>query len=427
MTVLVAGGGIGGLTLALSLHQIGVPVQVFESDTEPKALGVGINLLPHASRELIDLGLLDRLGEIGIRTEGLAYYSKHGKLVWREPRGLSAGYKWPQFSVHRGRLRRLLWEVAAERLGAGSIFAGHRLQTWEASGAGVRATFADPRSGRSIGSFEGVLLVGADGIHSTVRTAFRPGEGAPRWNRSIMWRGVTVGPSFLGGATMITAGHEAQKFVAYPISPIDPATGRQTINWIAERRFRGAYEWRRETYDRSGRLEDFLPWFEDWTFDWLDVPRIIRDAEYIYEYPMVDRDPLDRWTDRRVTLLGDAAHPMYPMGSNGASQAILDARVLTRSILEHGETPEALAAYEAERRPATTKVVELNRRNGPDHVLQLVEERAPGGFERIDDVMPEAERQAIAANYQRIAGFDRDALNGSPPIVPSRPAYGASP
>jgi 5-methylphenazine-1-carboxylate 1-monooxygenase len=422
MSVLVAGGGIGGLTLALSLHQIGVPVQVFESDAEPKALGVGINILPHAGRELIALGLLERLDAIGIRTEALAYYSKHGKLIWREPRGLSAGYRWPQFSVHRGHLRRLLWEVALERLGADSIHTAHRLRVWESTPAGVRASFVDPRTGQSAGTYEGSLLIGADGIHSTLRAAFQPGEGAPKWNLSILWRGVTEGKPFLDGHTMIGAGHQSQKFVAYAISPVDPATGGQTINWIAERRFPAEHEWRRETYDRNGRLEDFLPWFEEWKFDWLDVPEVIRDAVYVYEYPMVDRDPLAGWTKGRVTLLGDAAHPMYPIGSNGASQAILDARVLTRSILDHGETPEALAAYEAVRRPATAKVVELNRRNGPDQVLQLVEERAPGGFERIDDVLPQSEREAIAAGYKRTAGFDRDLLNQSPPIVPPEAA-----
>jgi 2-polyprenyl-6-methoxyphenol hydroxylase-like FAD-dependent oxidoreductase len=418
MAVLVAGGGIGGLTLALSLHQIGIPVQVFESVAEPKALGVGINILPHAGRELIELGLLGQLDAIGIRTEALAYYSKHGKLIWREPRGLSAGYNWPQFSVHRGRLHRLLWDIAVERLGAGRVVAGHHLRSWQETPGGVRAVFTDRQSGRAVGAVEGALLVGADGIHSAMRAVFRPDEGAPKWNRSILWRGVTMGQPYLGGHTMIMAGHAAQKFVSYPISPVDPATGRQMINWIAERRLAPDYEWRRETYDRNGRLEDFLPWFESWNFGWLDIPRLIREALYVYEYPMVDRDPLVRWTFGRATLLGDAAHPMYPIGSNGASQAILDARILARSILDHGETPAALAAYEAERRPETTKVVELNRRNGPDQVMQLVEERAPGGFERIDDVVPEAERQAIAAGYKRVAGFDRDALNNRARILP---------
>ncbi len=419
MAVLVAGGGIGGLALALSLHQIGVPVQVFESVTEPKPLGVGINVLPHASRELIELGLLDALDAIGIRTEQLAYFSKHGQLIWQEPRGLLAGYNWPQFSVHRGRLHQLLWDTAKERLGDDRLLAGYHLHTWKETPAGVRATFADRQSGKTVGEFEGTLLVGADGIHSAMRAAFHRGEGPPKWNRSVLWRGVKIGKPYLGGHTMSMAGHSAQKFVAYPISPADPESGRQMINWIAELRLPADYAWRRETYNREGRVEEFLPAFENWHFDWLDIPQFVRDALYIFEYPMVDRDPLPLWTHGRATLLGDAAHPMYPIGSNGASQAILDARVLARSILDHGETPEALLAYEAERRPATTRVVELNRRNGPDQVMQVVEDRAPGGFDRLDDVVPEAERHAIAADYKRIAGFDRDALNSRPSILPS--------
>jgi 2-polyprenyl-6-methoxyphenol hydroxylase-like FAD-dependent oxidoreductase len=417
MTVLIAGGGIGGLTLALSLHQIGVPVRVFESVAEPKALGVGINILPHAARELIELGLIDRLDTIGIRTEALAYFSKHGKPIWQEPRGLSAGYNWPQFSVHRGLLRELLSDAVIERMGGQAILTGHHLSDWEATADGVRAAFIDRQTGAVAGRYEGALLIGADGIHSAMRAKLRPGEGAPKWNCHILFRGVTMGRPFLGGRTMVMAGHEAQKLVCYPIS--EPgADGNQMINWVAERRFNPDYQWRRETYDRRASLAEVLPWFESWTFDWLDVPQLIRSALYIYEYPMVDRDPIERWSHGGVTLLGDAAHPMYPVGSNGASQAIVDARVLAKAILERGVTPEALAAYEAERRPATAKVVEINRRNGPDQVLQLVEERAPGGFEDVETVMPFSEREAIAAHYKTIAGFDRDALNARPPIIP---------
>jgi 2-polyprenyl-6-methoxyphenol hydroxylase-like FAD-dependent oxidoreductase len=419
MTILIAGGGIGGLTLALSLHQVGIPVRLFESEPEPRALGVGINILPHASRELTELGLLPGLDAIGIRASVLAYYSKHGKLIWREPRGVEAGYHWPQFSLHRGRLRQLLWDAAAERIGTANLLTGHHLRDWEeqASG-GVRASFVDKSSGKPVGSYEGSLLIGADGIHSAMRAAFAPTEGPPKWSGAILWRGVTMAPPFLDGRTNMLAGHFHQKFVCYPISPPEP-DGLRMTNWLAERRFPPKHKWRRETFDRRGRLEEFLPWFEGWRFDWLDIPALIRSALYVYEYPMIDRDPLPRWTYGRATLLGDAAHPMYPIGANGASQAILDARVLTREILKHGDTPEALMAYEEERRPSTARIVELNRQNGPDQVMQIVEERAPDGFEHIDDVMTRAELLAIADNYKRVAGFDRDILNGRGPIVPS--------
>jgi len=416
MTVLIAGGGIGGLALALSLNQVGVQALVFESAAEPKALGVGINVLPHAVRELIELGLESDLDAIGVRTSTLAYFSKHGKPIWSEPRGMDAGYRWPQFSVHRGALTQLLWDNAAERLGASALHAGHHLHSWREADEGVEATFVDKASGQIAGVFRGNILVGADGIHSSLRASRYPDEGVPKWNGNILWRGVTFAPPFLDGRTMIMAGYATLKFVAYPIAP-RRADGLQMINWIAERNMPPDYKWRRERYDRQARLEEFLPWFESWRFDWLDVPALIRAAEYVYEYPMVDRDPLDHWTFGRATLLGDAAHPMYPIGSNGASQAILDARVLARAVQTVGETSDALSAYEAERRPATAKIVATNRRNGPDHVMQVVEERAPGGFSDIEAVMPLAEREAIAADYKRVAGFDRDTLNARPPII----------
>jgi 2-polyprenyl-6-methoxyphenol hydroxylase-like FAD-dependent oxidoreductase len=418
MTVLVAGGGIGGLTVALSLHQIGVPVRVFESVTELKAVGVGINVLPHACRELIDLGLLDRLEETGIRTKELAYFSKHGKPIWSEPRGIEAGYRWPQISIHRGTLHQLLLDAARERIGPDNILTGHHLTDWTETADGVTARFTG-RDGKPAGEHKGALLIGADGIHSAMRGKLYPQEGPPIWNGRILWRGVTDGAPFLSGRTMIMAGHETLKFVCYPIDNAATERGKPVINWIAERHLPPDYQWRREDYNRQGKLEEFLPWFEDWRFDWLDVPGLIRNARYCFEYPLVDRDPLDKWTFGRVTLLGDAAHPMYPIGSNGASQAILDARVLTREIAAKGETQAALEAYEAERRPATTQLVLLNRGNGPEQVMQLVEERAPNGYNTVTEVLSQQELEGIAANYKRVAGFQVDALNAKPPIVPA--------
>jgi 2-polyprenyl-6-methoxyphenol hydroxylase-like FAD-dependent oxidoreductase len=417
MTVLIAGGGIGGLALALSLHQIGIPAKVFESVNELKPLGVGINVLPHAVRELVELGLLEQLDAAGVRTKELAYFSKHGKPIWSEPRGLDAGYKWPQFSIHRGTLQQILLDAATERLGPQNILTGHHLADFVETTGGVRAAFIDKATGRPAGTCEGALLIAADGIHSAVREKLYPGEGPPIWNGRILWRGVSPGDAFLFGRTMIMAGHELLKFVCYPISKEPDANGKYQINWVAERHMPPTYQWRREDYNRIARLEEFLPWFESWTFDWLDVPALIRNCPRAYEYPLVDRDPLPRWTFGRVTLMGDAAHPMYPVGSNGASQAILDARVLTREIVAHGPSSVALTASEAERRPATSELVMLNRRNGPEQVMQLVEERAPNGYEVVTDVLSEQELQDIAANYKRVAGFQVEALNAKPPIV----------
>ncbi len=417
MTILIVGGGIGGLTLALSLHQIGVAAKVFESVPELKPLGVGINVLPHAVRELIELGLADRLQAAAVRTKELAYFSKRGQPIWSEPRGLEAGYKWPQFSIHRGTLQQILLDTAIERLGRDNILTNHHLAGWTETDNGIRADFVDKATGRAVGADEGALLIAADGIHSAVRETLYPKEGPPIWNGRILWRGVTAANAFLSGRTMIMAGHEILKFVCYPISQAPDASGKYQINWVAERHMPPTYQWRREDYNRAAKLDEFLPWFEDWTFDWLDVPGLIRDCPRAYEYPLVDRDPLPRWTFGRVTLIGDAAHPMYPVGSNGASQAILDARVLTREILAHGPTDPALAAYEAERRTATTDLVMLNRRNGPEQVMQLVEERAPNGYNVVTDVLSQQELEDIAANYKRVAGFQVEALNAKPPIV----------
>ncbi|MGD1877634.1 MAG: flavin-dependent oxidoreductase [Kiloniellaceae bacterium] len=433
MTVLVAGAGIGGLTLALSLHQAGVPVKLFESSAEIKPLGVGINLLPHAVRELDELGLLAELDRLGVRTAELAYYSKRGQLIWSEARGEAAGYRWPQFSIHRGKLQMMLLAAARERLGAGAIVTGRHLDSWREADGRVHASFinktagdkktgdkktGDKKTGRPRDTVQGALLIGADGIHSALRRSLYPDEGAPVWNGAILWRGTARAKPYLTGRSMIMAGHEFQKFVAYPISAPEE-DGKATINFIAERKFAADHTWQREDWNRPGDPADFLPQFADWVFDWLDVPALIGAAEAVYEYPMVDRDPLPRWSEGRTTLLGDAAHAMYPIGSNGASQAILDARVLTREILRHGMTPDALAAYEAERRPATARSVLANRENGPEQVMQRVETLAPDGFARIEDVLTPGELEETARDYKRLAGFDKDTLNNRPAIVPA--------
>jgi 2-polyprenyl-6-methoxyphenol hydroxylase-like FAD-dependent oxidoreductase len=417
VTVVIVGAGIGGLTLALSLHQAGIAARVYESVEKLEPLGVGINLLPHAMRELTELGLADEIAEIAIPTSALSYYTKRGQLIWSEPRGQAAGYNWPQFSIHRGELQMMLYRAVLARLGPDAIRTDRHFSAVDETADGVRASFVDRRTGAPREVAEGTVLVGCDGIHSTLRAKFVPDEGPPKWNGAILWRGVTESTNLLDGRTMIMAGHERQKFVCYPISRQAFDQGRALVNWIAELRYDASHEWRREDWKRPGRLKDFLPFFERWQFGWLDVPGLIRNASACYEYPMVDRDPLASWGGGRITLLGDAAHPMYPIGSNGASQAILDARVLTREILTHGEVPEALVAYAAERNPATARIVVANRGNGPEQVMQLVEERAPAGYGRIEDVLSTAELENVAAGYKQLAGFDRDTLNSRAPIV----------
>ncbi|MEY9874514.1 2-polyprenyl-6-methoxyphenol hydroxylase-like FAD-dependent oxidoreductase [Streptacidiphilus sp. MAP12-33] len=383
MRITIAGGGIGGLATALSLHAAGFgEVVVHEAAAEIRPLGVGINLLPHAVRELTELGLAGRLAAIGVRTAELAYFNRHGQPVWSEPRGLDAGYRWPQYSVHRGALQLLLLDAVRERLGTDAVRTGVRVE-------GLR--------------HDGDLLVGADGIHSAVRAALFPQEGAPPWNGLVLWRGTTWAPPFLTGRSMIMAGDGTQKFVAYPIGD-----GR-LVNWIAERPLEGEPP-ERGNWNRPADLATVVAHFADWRFDWLDVPGLIATAEAAYEYPMVDREPLPFWAKDDVVLLGDAAHAMYPVGSNGASQAIIDARVLAHSLATTGST----AAYEELRRPATTALQRANRQQGPEVVMRLAHERAPDGFADIEAVVPLAERAGIAAAYKRTAGFDPAELNERP-------------
>ncbi len=412
MRVMVIGGGIGGLTTALRLHAAGIAVRVYESAREIRALGVGINLLPHAVRELTALGLLDALLAAGVPTGELRYFSKSGQQIWQEPRGLAAGYQWPQISIHRGALQMLLRDAAAAQLGTEQIRTGHHLAAFTQRGDGtVEARFVDRRSGAPVATETADLLIGADGIHSAVRRALYPDEGLPQWNGAILWRAITPSAPFLTGRSMFMAGHARQKFVAYPITTTADEHGRVPINWIAELRFDTTALADREDWNRRGNLADFLPAFADWRFDWLDIPDLIRRAEVVYEYPMVDRDPLDTWSVGRVTLLGDAAHPMYPVGSNGASQAILDARALADALAANADIPAALRDYEAHRRPATARITLSNRQQGPERVMQIVEERAPQGFTDLDAVISHTELAAIAAEYKQIAGFDRETLN----------------
>ncbi|MEO1153572.1 MAG: flavin-dependent oxidoreductase [Pseudomonadota bacterium] len=414
MTVLIAGAGITGLTLGLSLHQVGIPFRIFEAVREVRPLGVGINLQPHAVRELFELGLEAQLDQVGLRTEEVAYFSQHGQLIWREPRGVLAGYNWPQFSLNRGGLQMLLYRAVRARCGE-VIETGSTVTGWSEIGAGIEITLTDRKTGQGRGTAKGNVLIGADGINSATRAALYPGEGPAQWGGTMMWRGVTYGPRFLTGRSVTMTGRKDVKFVAYPIGETDD--GLSEINWIADLTMPANYDWRQQDWNREGVLEEFLPHFADWSFDWLDVPATIRGAARVFEYPMVDRNPLPRWSHGRVTLLGDAAHAMYPIGSNGASQGILDARILARELRGRGLGPDALDAYDDARRADVNALVLANRGDGPDKILDIVAERAPDGFDDINTVMPLAERQTFADGYKQVAGMDIAALNARPPLV----------
>jgi 2-polyprenyl-6-methoxyphenol hydroxylase-like FAD-dependent oxidoreductase len=426
MFVAIIGAGIGGLTAALSLHAAGIRCQVFESVREPKPLGTGINLLPHAVRELTELGLGEALAEVAIPAAEMVHYDRFGGRIWGAPRGLAAGYLWPQYSIHRGELQMILLNAARERLGPTAVRTGMRLERFAQRGKSVQLKFRN-RADDSVEELKADVLVGADGVHSAVRARLNPQEGAPLWNGIYMWRGVTEAAPFLDGRTMIVAGtNRRAKFVAYPISRQAEKQGRAAINWVAEVRFDVNTPYERDNWNRQARVESVLPHFADWRFDWLDVPALITSAPAIFEYPMIDRDPLPSWGTKRVTLLGDAAHPMYPVGSNGGSQAILDARVLAWELAQKKDPIEALAAYEAVRRPATTALVLSAREMGPERVLATVAERAPNGFRRIEDVLSAEELSALAGNYKKLTGTDVETLNNRPSWTVSRPSAQAA-
>lgn len=421
MRVMIIGGGISGLSLALSLHQVGIAARVYEAARSVEPLGVGINLQPNAVRELDELGLSAALGRTGISTRALCFFNKFGQLIRREPRGLSAGFHWPQISIHRGRLQVALWEAARERLGADNLRAGWRLSSFTQQGDEVVASFCDAE-GRSLGSETADLMIGADGIHSTVRRQFYPHEGLPRFGRQMLWRAAVEAEPFLGGDTMIIAGHFHQRVIIYPIARAD--AGKVLTNWIVQYTVADEVP-EREDWNRRVTKERFFPRVKDWRFDWLDVPALIERTEEIFEFPLVDRDPVDNWSFGRVTLMGDAAHPMQPTGSQAGSQAIIDARALTQALITNADPAAALAHYDAARRPVMSDITLRNREFGPEAAMQIVEERAPNGFARIEDVISADEMERISQSFQAAAGLDAATVNNRPSfILPAPPPAG---
>ncbi|WP_289297656.1 flavin-dependent oxidoreductase [uncultured Reyranella sp.] len=409
MKIIIAGAGIGGLTAAMCLHRAGHDVQVYEAVSELRPLGVGINIQAGAVRILCNLGLEPALAATAIETRELRYANRHGQTIWADPRGRHAGLPWPQFSIHRGELQMILFNAAKEMLGADRIRLGRRIARFAQHHDKVSAQFVD-RDGLPVENAEADLLIGADGIHSAVRAHYYPDEGPPKWQGILMWRGVTVGKPYLGGNTMVQAGHHNQKFVCYPISRAHAERGEALINWICDLYMGDGALPSREDWNKPGRLEDFLPRFADWNFGWLDVPEVIRNAHTILEFPMIDRDPLPRWSHGRITLLGDAAHPMYPIGSNGASQAILDGEAITQELAVGDDPEKALRRYEERRLPPTARIVESNRRKGIDVMLDIVEQRAPQGFTDLESVLPAEELEKIVGDYKKLVTQDRETL-----------------
>lgn len=403
--VIIAGAGPGGLTLALLLHKHNIPCQVFEAVQELKPLGVGINILPHAVRVYSSLGLDENLKQLGIETSTLTWANKFGQTIKADPRGIRAGYKYPQISLHRGEYQMLLYQETLRQLGQASIQTGHSLESWQDLPEGIEVHFR--KSDGDMTSVKGACLIAADGIKSTARALLYPNEGPPKYSGQILWRATTEAEPFLDGRTMLQAGRRHQKFVVYPIAD---RNGKALINWIAEK---SVPDWDKldQNWIDEVPKEIFLSDFTDWDFGFLNVPELIKSTDKVYEYPMTDRDPLPKWTHGNMTLLGDAAHPMYPIGSNGASQAVLDAECLVNELISEQTPVEAMQAYESVRRPATANIVLANRGDGPDIIMELAAERAPNGFRHIYDVIPEEELESLLSKYKQMAGFSVKQVN----------------
>ena len=410
MTIAIIGGGIGGLALALALHQRGLACEVYETVPDVREIGVGITLLPHAMRELADLGVLAPVEAAGIENLESVFFNRFGQYVYREPRGRHAGYALPEIGAHRGKLHRILLDAALQRLGAAKVHTNHRCVRVEQDNTGATVHFIETSTGAQLAPVRADVVIACDGVNSTVRRQFYPDETVAFAGINT-WRGVTRQRPILTGKSYLRIGSiDTGKMVIYPIQ--DYGDGTQLINWVAEIQREGDAM---NDWNRSGQPGDFIDIFQDWRFDWLDVPALIGGAEQILEYPMVDKDPIPQWTFGRVTLLGDAAHPMYPRGSNGSAQALIDGRALADQLAAHaqgaGDPRDALAAYEALRRPATSKIVLTNRSTPPDFIIMKADELSGGKpFGHIDDLISQDELRQIADDYANIAGFSREAL-----------------
>jgi len=403
--ILIVGAGIAGLTLGLCLQEKGIPCRILEKSPEIRPLGVGINVLPHATRVLSALGLGAALDAAGVRTAEAGFFNRFGQLIFTDPLGVEAGYETPQYSIHRGDLQQVLVNAFVERAGEEQLIKGVSCLGVTETRDGVTMALEDTK-GRLLPSVTGRAAVACDGIHSNLRKQLHPDEGPPRYSGYNMWRGVTVWPRILTGAMMIRAGWlETGKMVIYPIRDNVEEDGKQLVNWVAEVS-RPLLKQPRD-WNKPGRLEDFIDAFADWHFDWLDVPALIRGAEVVLDFPMVDQDPLPFWTRGRVTLMGDAAHPMVPRGSNGAGQAILDAECLAKLLLEEREPEDAFAAYEAERLEATSKVVLINRVAPPDIIIkEVIERTGDRPFKDINAIISRTELAAFQQKYKEAAGYD---------------------
>jgi len=407
---IIAGGGLVGLTLALALHQKGLKSRVFETVPDIQPLGVGVNLLPHSVQSLAKFGLLEDLEKVAIKTSFLRYYTEDGKVIWEDPRGLAAGYNVPQLSIHRGDFHMILLKHVKDRLGADAVLMDHRFDTFTQNEDSVTAHFTDHKGEAKKESVTADFLIGADGINSTLRKIFYPDDGPPHYSGQMLWRGVTEMEPYLDGRSMFMAGHNDLKLVAYPIRSESMSRGKSYINWIAEKRMPSDLNARQANWNDTGLLEEFKSAFDKWNLGWLDIQKLFDNAISIHKFPMIDRNPIPKWSFGRVTLMGDAAHAMYPNGSNGVSQGVLDAMTFADLMASSNNVTEVLKDYEDARREPTTKIVLANRQAGPEKVMEMVKEQCKGQCGDHHTCVPQDILEEVATAYKKLAGFDKQSL-----------------
>lgn len=403
MDIAIVGGGIAGLSLGLNLHRLGISCRIYERAPEVKELGVGITVLPHAMREFAALGLQSEIMAAGIINSESAFFNRFGQLIYKEPRGLAGGYKYPEVGIHRGRLHMILWDAAKKALGPDRLITDRSALSVEQDDAGVTLHFAQTTTGQAVPPVRADAVIACDGVNSALRKQFYPDEKLA-FGGINTWRGVTRHKTIHDGRTYMRVGSiRTGKMVIYPIVNDVDGQGTQLINWMAE--IEGE-NFTRNDWNQPGKLDDFYKIYESWTFDWLDVAALIRNADQILEYPMVDKDPVKAWTFGRVTLAGDAAHPMYPRGSNGSAQAAIDSRTLADLLVEHRDVVVALKAYEEARLKVASNVVLTNRSTPPDFINIRVEDLVGDKpFDDLDKYITQDELRALSENYKKTAGF----------------------
>ena len=401
MGISIIGGGIAGLSFALGLYQKGIACEVYESVPEVKEIGVGITLLPHAMKELAAIGVQAQLEAMGIENLESVFYTRHGQYVYREARGRHAGYALPEIGIHRGKLHRILFDAVCSRLGSEHVHTGHRCSGFTQDDDGVTLRFDLAGGGQR--SVRSELAVACDGVNSAVRKQMHPDDKVC-FGGINTWRGVTIHPPILTGKSYLRIGTVEQgKMVIYPIQDNVDGKGNQLINWVAELQRPDAAM---NDWNKPGDVQVCADIYKDWKFPFLDVPQMILDSESVLEYPMVDKDALPFWTQGRVTLMGDAAHPMYPRGSNGSAQALIDARTLVDCLVQNPSQTAALVQYESLRLQTTAKVVQTNRTVPPDFIIMKADELSHGQpFDNIDDLISQDELRQISENYKNVAGF----------------------